>query len=67
MVRRFGKAELVEVTEVILASCVDRSKVNRTIRARTDLAAGENVYGKIHRHCAGMKKVERPKIERAAG
>ena len=66
MLRRFRAAELIEVSEVIFASGIDRLEVDRLIGRRSNLATRENVDRKIYGHSAGMKQIEWPQIECAA-
>ena len=60
-------AELAKVAELFFNFRIERPETDFVVRKACDFAAGEDVDGKINGHCTGMKQIERPKIESAAG
>src|SRR6185369_11667913 len=60
-------AQLAKVAEFFFHFCVQRLQADFVVRKAGDFAAGEDVDSKIYGDCAGMKKIERPKVESAAG
>ena len=67
VLHHFCPAELVKVGKVIFAISIDRFEVDGSISVGNDLTPSEDVDGEIHCNRAGMKQVQRPKIQRAAG
>src|SRR4051794_14751957 len=61
-----GPAKLVDAAERFGLSGIHRLQLDATAVERRDGAAGQDIDRKIHRHCAGVKKIERPNVERAA-
>ena len=61
------RAQLAKVAEFFFNLGIERLETDFVVSEAGDFAAGEDVDGKIYGDSAGMKKIERPKIESAAG
>ena len=60
-------AELAKVAELFFYFCIERPETDFIVRKACDFAARKNVDSKIYGDCAGMKEVQRSKVESAAG
>src|SRR4029077_10350305 len=60
-------AQLLKVAELFFHLGIKRLQTDLIVGKARDLAAGEDVDGKIYGDCAGMKEVKRPEVEGAAG
>src|SRR5579859_4278814 len=60
-------AQFAKVAELFFHFCIERLQTDFIVCEAGDFAARENVYRKINGDCAGMKKIQWPKIESAAG
>jgi hypothetical protein len=60
-------AQLAEVAKLFFHFCIERSQTDFIVSEAGDFAASKDVDRKINGDGARMKKVERPKIESAAG
>ena len=56
-----------EVFEVFFSKRVERAEMDPSAFKRRHPAGGENVDRKVQRQRAGVEKVQRPKVNRAAG
>ena len=64
---RFRRQQFVEIGKALLASRVVRLQKDLASRLRRDLAARPNSQRHVHADRSGMKQVERPDIDGAAG
>src|ERR671937_2340402 len=60
-------AQLVEIAKTLFRVRIRGAQANLFAVQSHDAAGGQNVYGKVNRDGAGMKQIQRPEIERAAG